>query len=108
MGAKRAKQWLRSSSTVSSSSSGGLNGYSNVICAGTRPRPRDRTDRGMILPGHQPQVPTRAVLISAFGIAAVMALAVSQRTNELGIRMALGASRVSIVSMMVRHGLGLA
>ena len=49
-----------------------------------------------------------AVLISAFGIAAVMALAVSQRTNELGIRMALGASRVSIVSMMVRHGLGLA
>jgi len=38
----------------------------------------------------------------------VMALAVSQRTNELGIRMALGASRVSIVSMVVRQGLGLA
>ncbi len=49
-----------------------------------------------------------AVIISACGIAAVMALSVSQRTNELGIRMALGASRESIVYMVVRHGLALA
>ncbi|PYT10580.1 MAG: hypothetical protein DMG59_28505 [Acidobacteria bacterium] len=49
-----------------------------------------------------------AVIISACGIAAVMALAVSQRTNELGIRMALGASRESIVYMVVRQGLALA
>jgi putative ABC transport system permease protein len=48
-----------------------------------------------------------AVLISACGIAAVMALAVSQRTNELGIRMALGASSASIVSLVVRQGLAL-
>jgi ABC-type antimicrobial peptide transport system permease subunit len=37
-----------------------------------------------------------------------MALSVSQRTNELGIRMALGASRESVVYMVVRQGLGLA
>ena len=49
-----------------------------------------------------------AVLISACGIAAVMALAVSQRTKELGVRMALGASRASIVYTVVRHGLLLA
>jgi putative ABC transport system permease protein len=49
-----------------------------------------------------------ALLISASGIAAVMALSVSQRTNELGIRMALGASRESVVYMVVRQGLGLA
>jgi len=48
-----------------------------------------------------------AALISACGIAAVMALSVSQRTNELGIRMALGASRESIVMMVMRQGLTL-
>jgi putative ABC transport system permease protein len=49
-----------------------------------------------------------AVIISACGIAAAMALAVSQRTNEFGIRMALGASRDSIVYSVVRQGLLLA
>jgi putative ABC transport system permease protein len=49
-----------------------------------------------------------ALLISASGIAAVMALSVTQRTHELGIRLALGASRQSIVHMVVRHGLKLA
>jgi putative ABC transport system permease protein len=49
-----------------------------------------------------------AVLISSCGIAAAMALSVSQRRNEFGIRMALGASRESIVSMVVRQGLLLA
>ena len=49
-----------------------------------------------------------ALLISASGIAAVMVLSVTQRTHELGIRLALGASRQSIVQMVVRHGLKLA
>ncbi len=49
-----------------------------------------------------------AVLISAAGIAAVMALSVSQRTHELGVRLALGAQHGSIVTMVIRQGLGLA
>jgi putative ABC transport system permease protein len=49
-----------------------------------------------------------AVLVSASGIAAVMALSVSQRRGELGIRMALGAQRGSIVLTVVREGLTLA
>jgi putative ABC transport system permease protein len=49
-----------------------------------------------------------ALLISASGIAAVMALAVNQRVRELGIRMALGAQRGGIVGMVVRQGLMLA
>jgi putative ABC transport system permease protein len=48
-----------------------------------------------------------AVLISACGIAAVMALSVTQRSNELGIRMALGASRESIIGMVMGQGLAL-
>jgi len=49
-----------------------------------------------------------ALFISASGLAAVMALAVSQRTNEIGIRMALGARDGSIIGMVVRQGIGLA
>ncbi|HEV2446332.1 MAG TPA: ABC transporter permease [Candidatus Sulfopaludibacter sp.] len=49
-----------------------------------------------------------AVLISAGGIAAVMALSVSQRTREIGVRMALGARHGAIVGMVVRNGLLLA
>ncbi len=48
-----------------------------------------------------------AVVISASGIAAVMALSVTQRTHELGIRMALGAKRFGILRMMLHRGLGL-
>ena len=49
-----------------------------------------------------------ATVVSACGIAAVMALAVSQRSHELGLRMALGAQRNAIVTMVVRQGLALA
>jgi putative ABC transport system permease protein len=49
-----------------------------------------------------------AVIISACGIAAVMALTVSQRTREIGVRIALGARPGRIVNMVVRQGLVLA
>jgi putative ABC transport system permease protein len=47
-----------------------------------------------------------ALVISASGIGAVMALSVRQRRHELGIRMALGAPRDFILQMVVRQGLG--
>ena len=48
-----------------------------------------------------------AVLISASGVAAVIALAVAERTHELGIRMALGAKRNSVLAMVLRQGIAL-
>jgi putative ABC transport system permease protein len=49
-----------------------------------------------------------ALVISVSGIAGIMALSVSQRTRELGIRMALGQSRESVIYMIVRQGLVIA
>ena len=49
-----------------------------------------------------------AALISASGIAAVMALSVSRRRREIGVRMALGARSGSIIGMVLRQGLLLA
>jgi putative ABC transport system permease protein len=49
-----------------------------------------------------------AALISAGGIAAVMALSVSRRRREIGVRMALGARSGAIVSMVLRQGVALA
>jgi putative ABC transport system permease protein len=49
-----------------------------------------------------------AVLLSAVGLYSVMAYVVSQRTREVGIRMALGAERSHVMKMITKQGMWLA
>jgi putative ABC transport system permease protein len=48
-----------------------------------------------------------ALVITAAGIAGVIALSVNQRTQEFGIRMALGAHRATVLTMVLRQGITL-
>ncbi|MCP5110894.1 MAG: ABC transporter permease [bacterium] len=48
------------------------------------------------------------LLLSAVGVYGVIAYRVAQRRREIGIRLALGSSRLSIFAALLRHGLILA
>jgi ABC-type antimicrobial peptide transport system permease subunit len=49
-----------------------------------------------------------AVFLASIGVYGVMSYLVTLRTSELGIRLALGARRIQVLSMILREGAALA